>query len=342
MNRRVLVIGPEFYGYNQSVARGFEQLGWTAQTINFYAKYPPGLKNGLSCGLLGRLGIDHFTKMYDGVVNARIIRAYDDFKPDLVFVILGNKLTRPTLEHLSSAKLVLWMMGTILRFDETKNNIDSYDHVFCFDKTDVDILADEGIQSHFLPLAVDESVYFPVDTPERDIDILFVGELYKERLEILEKIIEDFPGLKTVIFGRYLHWKIPDSYRRAGKYLTKRLHRYFLNRNIAPKDVNILYSRAKICLNIHHAQSRYGCNQRFFEIQGAKSFEVVDSNPYVEENFKGRVAIYKDYSELKDVLKEYLSDEEKRRQTAESSYVDVVKNHRFVNRIARVLEFAGY
>lgn len=67
-------------------------------------------------------------------------------------------------------------------------------------------------------------------------------------------------------------------------------------------EVNNLYSRAKICINLHHEQSKDGCNQRFYEILASESFQIVDYNEYIIKNYGDKVDNFKTYEELKNEI----------------------------------------
>lgn len=72
-------------------------------------------------------------------------------------------------------------MDSIFQVKRAYENIKLYDCRFMFEKTDVEKLKKEGIDSFFLPLALDESVYFPIKNQEKDIDLLFIGNLNSKR-----------------------------------------------------------------------------------------------------------------------------------------------------------------
>jgi spore maturation protein CgeB len=98
-------------------------------------------------------------------------------------------------------------------------------------------------------LALDETVYFTIKNHEKDIDLLFVGRLDSKREKILENLVKDFPKLNIQIYGGYVGL-IPS--KRHFKYYFRGYKKYFKNKNITPSKVNILYSRTKIAINIHH------------------------------------------------------------------------------------------
>ncbi|AGB42259.1 hypothetical protein Halha_2385 [Halobacteroides halobius DSM 5150] len=335
MKRKVLIIGPKFYNYNKSVGKAFQRLGWQTEIIDFFEEYPPGLKNKILCGALSEIfKIKYFVRKYDKTINEYILDIYRDFEPEIVFVIKGHKLYPKTIKEMKGSKVVLWMMDSIYRVPETYKNLDLYDYKFMFEKSDVNKLEKEGFCSYFLPLALDSEIYYPIDKKE-DIDILFVGSLYPERLEVLDKLINDFPKFNIKIYGKYTNWRRPNSYIN---YYLKKYDHYFMNKNILPKKVNELYSRSKLIINIHHNQSQYGCNPKVFEILGTKSCQLVDNNKFVRQNFsQEEIVTYFSYNDLKEKIKKYLVDSELRSSISEEGYEKVKKNHNFNRRIQKVI-----
>ena len=332
MNKKVVIIGPDFWGYTESVEKAFQKLGYITDIIS--------LKEINSDSLLkrakNRCKLFFDPEYYENLikVNQFILKKYKIFKPDIVMVIKGNMLTKDTIKKIKDSKKILWVMDSVFRVKRTYENIKLYNHKFMFEETDVEKLKNEGIESFFLPLALDDSVYFPIKNQKKDIDLLFVGNLNSKRQFLLENLIKDFPKLNIQIYGGYVGL-IPS--KRHFKYYFEGYKKYFKNKSIAPSEVNKLYSRTKIALNIHHDQSKYGCNQRFFEILGTKTFQLVDSNKFIDEYFFDKVVSYKSYSDLKNKIEKYLSNDIAQSIIAEKGYNEVIKNHTFVQRIEYIL-----
>lgn len=336
MNKKVLVIGPDFWGYSESVARAFESTGCNTEVINYWEDYPINFINRIKCGGMSKIGINYFIKKYNNEINTKILNVYKKIKPDIVFIIKGHKIFKDTLEKIKESKVVLWMMDSIYKVEQTYKNIDLFDYRFMFEKNDVEKLAQSKISSYFLPLALDETVYYPINNIKKTIDILFVGALYPERLELLKSIIIKFPDLNICIYGKYLEWRHTERYIN---YYLKNYRAYFENKNVHPSIVNELYARTKIAINIHNPQSQYGCNQRFFEILGSKSFQIVDENKFIKNKFVDgkHIVFFNNEKDLCNKIKYYLNNRVERNRIANYGYQEVIKNHTFKYRINEVL-----
>ena len=130
---------------------------------------------------------------------------------------------------------------------------------------------------------------------------------------------------------------MPSKPKRYIKYYLKGYRKYFKNRFLSPKEVSNLYSRSKICINIHNKQSKEGCNPRFFEIIGTKSFELVDNIEYIQKNFNDYTVIYKDTDDLISKIRFYLKHEQDRECIIDKGYEYISQNHTFINRIEEII-----
>jgi spore maturation protein CgeB len=332
--RKVLIIGPDFFDYNQSIERAFINLGFETKVIG----YTPGQVRSLKEKFQYHITRDKdiFFNKIKKEFNQDVSDLYNSFKPDLLFLIQGNYIFKSTVEMMKCKK-VLWMMDSIFRAEEAWQIRNSVDFIFVFEKTDVDKLwQSEKITARFLPLALDETVYFPTNK-NRDIDILFVGALYENRIRLLKKIINRFPLKSIKIYGSYY-----SPFRRPFHHLFRRDKKSFLNKNISPQKVNEVYNRSRICVNIHHSQSQYGVNQRFFEISGSRSFQLVDNNPYIRDNFSAEeITIYHSEQDLFDKIEFFLEDHVSAGRVAEKAYEKILSQHTFTYRIKGVLEIIG-
>jgi len=329
--KRVLIIGPDFFGYNESISRAFESLGFITQIIDFGEMYTPiSLQNKI----LYNISINRNLFMSNNQIklNKKILKKYDKFQPDIVFVIKGNKIFEKTLKKMENTIKILWMMDSIYVYPESYTKLKYFDYLFMFEKTDVTKLAEEGITAYFLPLALDESNYYPIENHIKDIDISFIGNIFPKRMEILQRLIQEFPNKNLKFYGRYIY---PS--RNILQFLFRKQRQYFSNNNVKPSEANNIYNRSRICVNIHHDQSKYGVNQRFFEILGAKTLQVVDNNPFITEHFtEDEIVTYSTVDELISYCRVFLDNSPV--NIIENGYRKILEQHTFTKRIKSVLE----
>ena len=329
--KKVLIVGPEFFDYNLSIKSAFENLGWTTKVMGYHGGEVASTIERIDYHLTRDKSV--FFEKKRAQFNARLLTIYKEFNPDIVFVIQASEVYKETIEQMTKSRKVLWMMDSIFRIPMAFAMRNEFDHIFLFEKTDVGRLwEEEKIRSWFLPLALDEKVYFPT-VKTNEIDILFVGALYQKRIELLEKVCKEFAGRSIKIYGNYY-----SPFRRPAYHFSRKNKQSFLNKNIAPSEVNRLYNRSRICLNIHHEQSRYGVNQRFFEISGSRSFQVVDNNPFITENFSPtEVMTYVSTDDMLKKIEYVLSGNVNEQEMTENAYQKILAGHTFTQRIKQVL-----
>jgi len=329
---KVLVAGPDFYNYNDSVGEAFRNLGFETKVFN----YSGDNLNTLYEKILFKLSL-HSSKYFElkqKLVNNLFLAEYNSYKPDIVFIIHGWYLFDDTIKKLNGSLRILWLMDSIDRYGAKHTLPELVDYNFFFEKTDIEkVQGSLKKKSCFLPLALDEKVYFPTNE-EKTIDLSFVGFLFEKRVRLLHTIIKEFKGACVKIYGATNFPKGSELYK-----ITRSYPEAFMLKTIRPVLVNKLYNQSKVCLNVHHAQSIYGVNQRFFEVSGSRSFQLVEKNPYISDNFsEGEIVTYETEDELLQKIQYYLNDGPARARCAEAAYKKVISEHTFTHRIKYVLE----
>lgn len=330
--KNVLIIGPSFFYFNQSIADAFEELGFKTEVVSFDEPvHPFHWRNALMHKFSPRK--EKLKEKSRKLFNVSIRNTFDRVRPDLVFIYNGDILEPDTINYFKeSAKVAIWMLDGLSRHPRSEALAPLVDAYFCFEQEDVASLQQKGIKAYFLPQACDTRIYHPLDLP-KDIDILFVGALYgyPKRIEYLKEAVDHFPDKKIEIYGVY-----KPIYKNPWKWLFREKRAIYKNKNVSPSEVNRLYNRAKICLNIHHEQSANGANPKVFEIAGAGAFQLVDWNPYIESLFpEDMVATFQTKEELLLNIEKYLQ-EEKEIQLRQN-YDDAIRNNTFEKRIEEAL-----
>jgi hypothetical protein len=173
----------------------------------------------------------------------------------------------------------------------------------------------------------DQEEVFP---QKRDIDIVYIGGFWKQKINTLVKVRKVF-GRKFKMFGflrlkhnlylniryGYKGWVSPVSYQ-------ERVH---------------IYQRAKIGFNIHWNEYGLG-NQRLYHLPANGVMQVCDCPDFLGQIFDvgNEIVGYKDDSELIEKLTYYLEHEDKRMQIARQGYRRTIRKYRF----AIVTRHAGH
>ncbi|OSZ80899.1 hypothetical protein CAP36_06570 [Chitinophagaceae bacterium IBVUCB2] len=330
--QKVLIIGPEFYDYNLSISDAFVNLGFETKVVGYSIDTVASLGERFRYHLAADK--NSFFKNRIESINEEILRLYHSFKPHLIFIVQGSVLSPETMLAMQDCKKALWMMDSLARGKVVRPIVRSVDYVFFFEKTDIEFLwIEAGINSWFLPLSVDPKVYYPMEL-KQEIDILFVGALYEHRLKMLGRVAEEFKDKQIKIYGNYY-----SPLRRPLHHLFRNNKHVFLNKNISPVKVNELYNKSKLCLNIHHSQSKFGVNQRFFEISGSKAFQLVDQNGYISENFTSdEIMTYSSEADMIEKIHFALNNPSRRNEMASNAHKKVMSGYTFTDRIKYVLD----
>ena len=342
---KVLIIGSNFFNYNQSVKNTFQALGWEVHVESYDEPIHPfsgWLKWQHKFSFNREKLKDKHRKKYQKYIRSQFLKV----NPDMVFVLNGAILDLETLTAFrQTSKVVLWMYDSVFRFPKCINHIDAVDYAFFYELKDIEYYERLGKKAYFLPQAADINLYHPLKL-EKTIDILFVGVLYRyfKRIALLKKVIAKFSAQKTC-GERSRTIKIVGKYKPFEKNIFKWLFRerrdVFTNKNIAPKEVNVLYNQSQMVLNIHHETQVEGANPKVFEICASGAYQICDYNSYIASLFpNGEVGLYKNEQELVDLIDDALKNDKS--EQAKKAYEIVIQNHTFearINEVLRVMEW---
>ena len=330
---KALIIGPDFYNFNEAVQAAFSAYGYEAEVVKYGTPVDPYDAAARIVYKLCR------NKEAARERNRRrrqtfYAAAFDAVRPDVVFILNGEILAADTLDYFRGrAKVALWCFDSVKHVPVIEGHIDHVDRFYCYDKGDIGYYAAQGREALFLPQAADAAIYHPLDGVRKDIDILFVGDLYHSprRQKYISEVIKAFPDKKIKVAGIYKPW-YKDPWGCLGVD-----RRIFTNRNLPPVEVNALYNRARVVLNIHNEQQSDGANPKVFEICAAGAYQICDANPYIRELFPaGEVGLYDGAEQMLSLIREALKGD--MTENAARARQTVLQRHTFGNRIGIVID----
>lgn len=330
---RALIIGPSFFHFTSAAAFAFRQAGYEVGVSLYDTPVDPyGLGNKLGYKLAADK--EAYRRLNRAARQQSFLDSFNGFAPDIVFIMNGEILLPETLDYLrSNARVALWCFDSVMHVPAIKGHIDHVDRFYCYDRGDIEYYAKQGKTASFLPQAADTSVYHPLDDVQKDIDILFVGDIYHSprRQQYISGVIEAFPDKKIKAVGIYKPW-----YKNPLKTLLRERRDIYTNRNVAPEAVNRLYNRARVVLNIHNEQQTDGANPKVFEICASGAYQICDANPYIRSLFPdGEVGLYDSGEQLHALIREALEGDMSARAAAARQ--KVLESHTFGTRIATVI-----
>lgn len=212
------------------------------------------------------------------------------------------------------------------------------DIAWTHERTSVDFLKLGNPNTKYLPHAFDAEIhdvfakiYFEVPSH----DVVFVGTGFQERIDLLSAT--DWNGID---FGLYGSWTLLGA--------RSKLRRQLKGTEIENKATAALYRAAKIGLNIYRTSKGFGrytekveraesISLRAYELAACGLFYLTDYRKEAEEVFGGLVPVYRNASELRELINMYLEDEDERNRIA-SLLPKAVEGHTWDARAAQVVE----
>lgn len=338
---KILISGPEFYNYNDAIRRGFLQSGYEARVSTWPDIWPPYIFP------LKAFRNKKFQNLRNIILRNRIIKynnsikeKADEYNPDILLVLKGDIIRKETIEYINNMgiKTVLWCYDSIKKSPHLLDICWSYYQIYVFEKGDIPIFREIGMDVEFLPMGYDPTVYYKKEQSSTRADVCFVGNIYPDRANKLETIIKELPELDYEIHGNIGSWYNPIyQYRRLKKW--PRLSEVINNGYVSPEKVNNIYNSTKICINLHNSQSYLGFNPRTAEILGAGGFEIVDNNPVIVQEFEQKEGLvtFEDTTELLDKIRYYLDSDSERKTIQQNGYKIAQTDHSFKNRAESIV-----
>lgn len=299
---RVLIIGPRFHYFNQSIERAFHALGYETRVLAYdNPVHPYDAANKVRYKFAAdKLAMKRESR---ALFHLEAELAVEEFLPDIVFIMNGDMLLPDALLHwrgkmeddpqpvAKPAKVALWFFDSFKHIPLCEENIPAVDAVFCYEQTDLPLIRQKyGVEAFFLPQAVDLELYHPMQKVEKCYDIVFAGDVFhsNKRREVIQAVVDHYPQLKIKVWGEYKPW-----YKNPWKWLTRERKDVYMNRNASAEQLNLDYNKARIVLNVHIEQQQDGANPKVYEIAASGTYQVCDANPYVCSLFAGNeIGVY--------------------------------------------------
>jgi spore maturation protein CgeB len=262
----------------------------------------------------------------DNQVDALVVDTCPPYHPDYLRKIKVYKVLRIA-------------DGPISAYDRDFAYLHAYDHVlyhspaYSPDMGIAEKLSFCGARKFDLwPLALFDQFFDSTKTEEticsnqRDIDIIFVGALFPNKMPLLAAVKKAFgrsfhmhglAGWKKNLYFNLMHgfpgWVSPIKFEQ---YVP-------------------LYQRAKIGINVHNRGKYTVGSFRLFELPGNGIMQISDGGEYLGEFFKvgEEIESYDTADELVDKVKYYLAHDNARERIARAGYMRVIRDHRFGKRM---------
>jgi spore maturation protein CgeB len=203
---------------------------------------------------------------------------------------------------------VLWYPDDVSCLEHAQRDVRTfgyaYDIVYSFDPATLPIFKAFGVQNpRCLPVAADPNVYRKLEGTEKVHDVSFIGNLYPNRVKLLERLSKRF------------------SVFVAQAYMD---------------DMVKIFNESKIVLNLGVGQT--GIQLRVFEAMACGSFVLTNEIPADGRLFKDKHhLVYFNDENIEDLIDYYLKHDDEREFIAAQGHKEVISRHTFDHRVSTIL-----
>ena len=268
---------------------------------------------------IDELGFHSGKQKYLASIRRKVDTLLQEFHPDIVLFINTPKdiLAVEDVQHINQyAKTICWFVDGISDHPEIIDYLKVFHQIYVFEHGDVDYLNQLSLKGTYLPVGYNDA-FRHVQQQEKQIDILFIGSPFHNRLQILEQVSMAAcqNEWKLKIIGPFYDEKYPWKkmlFQKKYPYI----YRYLENKRVSSEEAATLYAKTKICLNIHDTKHK-SPNPRTFEILAVGSFELIDQRDYWGVLTPGKdIIAYSNIENLITNIEFYLDNESERNNIA--------------------------
>jgi spore maturation protein CgeB len=264
-------------------------------------------------------------------MNQRLSELARDYKPDIMFVLMGDTISSRVLQEARQQGVVTanWFHDTVLaptRKDFVLNTASDYDYFFIIDSEDVLNYIKIGARCvRTIPLACAPDVHKNINLTEKEqknyrSEVCFVGTLKFNRERVLSHLIDFDLG----IWGYWI---------KKNPMLAK----FYKRKHFFAEEAVKIYNSSDIVLDINQGNEnqRFYVTPRVFEVPACGAFLLTEENPCLSTLYEvgNEIICYKDEKELRELIRYYLKHPEERKTIAQRGQLRAYHDHTYEKRI---------
>jgi len=267
--------------------------------------------------------------------SAGLVKAVNDFSPDLVLVVRGIKFTEDALKEIrKKAPVFGWWIEKEERMEEAFRERHLYDHYFFMNSSCVE----EGLKRGFkdislLQHSVDTGVFHPEERAKK-YDWSFVGAWSPRRMEFVRRALT--VSRSAAIWGPKWIKKNP---------LDLRLRGVVKGRYIEGADLVRLYNETRVVINITNwgfgeGDKRSGMNMRVLEVPACGALLLTDGSRDLKTVVTPgkHVVVYEGVEDFCAKLGSFISDQTARKKIAGAGRDHVARHYTYDHLAAIIIE----
>jgi len=245
--------------------------------------------------------------------------------PDYTIIIDGSSIHKDFYLWMRRMRIPTIVIGTESPyFDHIVAWINKFaDYMFVNDKHSAEIM---GVP--YLPVGYDEEVHHPMSVADTyQSDVVFVGNGYPERIQILSQV--DWTDIDFKLFGKY-----PIDYGHP-------LAPYYKETVIPNRIAALYYAGSKIVINLnrisqdfegkHKITEAVSLSARPYEAAACGTLVISEYRPGIYELFGKNAVTFESGAELDSLIHYYLEHDDERREIAKKQH-SAVQKHSYTER----------
>jgi hypothetical protein len=275
-NKNVLVISPEFFGYQNDIKAELIKRG---AVVDFISDKP--FSSVFMKGML-RLQRERFLRFADKFYFSAI-EEFGRSNYDLVLVLVGEGLSENFLSALKStfpsAKFVFYMWDSMRNRRGLDKNLVYFDSCFTFDKND-----EKQYGMKFRPLFFNDRFQRKIKVLPK-YDLSFVGTAHSDRFSVSNTVAKSLP--ENITFYRYLYLQARWVYfaHKVGNRNFKDAKLSDFNfTSLGKAAVAEIFFNSAAVLDIEHPKQT-GLTMRTFEAFGSETKIITTNSHIVDYDF---------------------------------------------------------
>ncbi len=250
------------------------------------------------------LGLDLISGLKEVGCSARIDYAEDFNKSANENTNIVMRGLKPFFPKDYSKLNILYIIS---RFNTISDyEISRYDCVLVGSETIAQQMQKKHKNVFFVPQFTNTDRFFPEYDARYAHDVLFVGNAYAGVRPVVKMALES--GLDISVFGNFWNNKIDDKYIKGIYIDNSELHKY--------------YSSAKINLNdtTETMKANGFISNRIYDVTACGGFIISDYIPEIADVYGDAIPMYKNATELKELVDYYLAHPQERQEKAKRAY----------------------
>lgn len=280
-NKRVLLIAPDYFGYEKKIQKSLENNG---ATVDYFPEKISSALYGF-CQNYAKSYAKKIEKNHLEWILENISKEYDIF-----FLIRGEIVTVEFIQELKNrfkdAQFVMYQWDSKLNNPNFLTYMHYFDKVSTFDRVDA-----KELNLTYLPLFYIDDYKNLELKDKREYDFVFFGSYHGDRLEVLKEVLEEANRLNLNVKAYLYINKL--KFLRLLVYRELRLGdiKYLSIKKMTQKSIIDYYKNSYSVLDIE-SQTQRGLTMRTFEVLGAglkliTTNQNISSEPFYDTKYIG-------------------------------------------------------